>query len=46
MITNYARCPREIKYRIAIVKDSFNKKKTISPANWTSVYGSNYYMLH
>jgi len=35
MITNYVRCPREIKYGIATVKEKFNKKKTISPTNWT-----------
>jgi hypothetical protein len=34
MATNYARCPREIKYRIAMVKKRFNKKKKVSPANW------------
>jgi hypothetical protein len=35
MITNGARCPREIKYRNAIAKATCNRKKTLSPANWT-----------
>jgi hypothetical protein len=30
MITNDARCKYEIKSRIAMVKSSFNKKKTLS----------------
>jgi hypothetical protein len=29
MITNYARCTREIKARIAIAKAAFNRKKTL-----------------
>jgi hypothetical protein len=29
MITNYARCTREIKYRIARAKAAFNKKKNL-----------------
>jgi hypothetical protein len=29
MITNHARCTREIKSRIAITKAAFNKKKTL-----------------
>jgi hypothetical protein len=35
MITNDARCAREIKSRIAMAKAAFNKKKNLSPANWT-----------
>jgi hypothetical protein len=35
MVTSYARCPREIKYGIAMVKEKLNKKKRISPANLT-----------
>jgi hypothetical protein len=35
MITNDARCTRGIKYRIAMAKAAFNKKKIFSPANWT-----------
>ena len=31
MVTNVARCTREIKPRIAMAKEAFNKKK----ANWT-----------
>jgi hypothetical protein len=34
MITNDARCTREIKSRIAMAKSALNKKKTLSPANW------------
>jgi hypothetical protein len=34
MITNDARCTREIKSRIAMAKATFNKKTTLSPANW------------
>jgi hypothetical protein len=33
MITNYARCTREIKARIAMAKAAFNKKRLSSPAN-------------
>jgi hypothetical protein len=29
MLTNYARCIREIKSRIAMAKAAFNKKKTL-----------------
>jgi hypothetical protein len=29
MVTNYARCTREIKSRIAMAKAVFNKKKTL-----------------
>jgi hypothetical protein len=29
MLTNDARCTREIEYRIAMVKEAFNKKKTL-----------------
>jgi hypothetical protein len=32
MITNDARCTREIKARIAIAKAAFNKKKTLFPS--------------
>jgi hypothetical protein len=35
MITNDARCTREIKSRIAMAKTAFNNKKIFSPANWT-----------
>jgi hypothetical protein len=35
MTTNDARCTREMKYRIAMAKAAFNKKKLFSPANWT-----------
>jgi len=37
MITNNERCTREVKYRIAMTKAAFNKKKIFSPANWTSI---------
>jgi hypothetical protein len=33
MITNDARCTREIKARIAMAKAAFNKKELSSPAN-------------
>jgi hypothetical protein len=33
MITNYARCTREIKSRIAMAKAAFNKKKTLFTKN-------------
>jgi hypothetical protein len=33
MITNDARCTREIKARIAVAKAAFNKKKTLFTAN-------------
>jgi hypothetical protein len=32
---NNARCTREIKSRIVMAKAAFNKKETLSPANWT-----------
>ena len=35
VITNVARCTREIKSRIAMAKAAFNKKKGFSQANWT-----------
>jgi hypothetical protein len=35
VITNDARCTRDIKSRIAIAKAAFNKKKILSPTNWT-----------
>jgi hypothetical protein len=35
MTTNDARCTRAIKSRIAMAKATFNKKKNLSPANWT-----------
>jgi hypothetical protein len=35
MITNDARCTREIKSRITMAKAAFKKKKKFSPANWT-----------
>ena len=38
-ITNDARCTSEIKCMIAMAKASFNKNKTISPANWTTTHG-------
>jgi hypothetical protein len=34
MITNDARCTREIKSRTATAKAAFNKKKAFSIANW------------
>jgi len=34
-LTNDGRCTREIKFRIAMAKAAFNKKKTFLPANWT-----------
>ena len=37
MITNDARCTREIKSRIAMAKATFDKKKTYSPCNWASI---------
>jgi hypothetical protein len=37
MITNDARCTREIKSRIALAKAAFNKRRIFSPANWTSI---------
>jgi hypothetical protein len=33
MITNDARCTREIKARIAVAKAAFNKKKTLFTAS-------------
>jgi hypothetical protein len=35
MITNDARCTREIKSRIAIAKAAFSKKKNLFTRNWT-----------
>jgi hypothetical protein len=35
MLTNDTRCTPEIKFRIAMAKAAFNRKKTFSPANWT-----------
>ena len=35
MLTNYGRCTCEIKYRIAMAKAAFNKKKTLLLAHWT-----------
>ena len=36
LLTNYGRCTREIKSRIAIAKAAFSKKNTFFlPANWT-----------
>jgi hypothetical protein len=35
MITNDARCTREIKSRISMLKVAFSRKKFLSPANWT-----------
>jgi len=34
VITNNEGCTREVKYKIAMAKAAFNKKK-FSPANWT-----------
>jgi hypothetical protein len=33
MITSDGRCPCEIKYRIAMAKPAFNKKKILSTSN-------------
>jgi len=38
MITNDARCAREIKFRIAMAKAAFNNKFT---SNWTYIEGRN-----
>jgi hypothetical protein len=35
IITNDARCTREIKSWIAIAGATFKRKKTLSPENWT-----------
>jgi hypothetical protein len=35
VITNDARCTREIKSRIIMGKVAFNKRKAFSSANWT-----------
>jgi hypothetical protein len=35
MITNDARCTREIKFRIAMVKAAFQGRRLFSHANWT-----------
>jgi hypothetical protein len=35
--TTAARCACEIKYRIAMAKAAFNKKRIFSPANWTLI---------
>jgi hypothetical protein len=35
ILTNDGRCTREIKSRIAMAKATFNKKKSLLPANWT-----------
>ena len=35
IITNYARCTREIKSKTTMAKAAFIKKKTFSPTNWT-----------
>jgi hypothetical protein len=37
MITNDARFTCETKSRITMAKAALNKKKTLSPANWTSI---------
>jgi hypothetical protein len=37
IITNNERFTREVQYRITMAKAAFNKKKTFSPANWTSI---------
>jgi hypothetical protein len=39
MITNAARCTREIKSRIAMAKAVLTRKRTFSPANWTQIQG-------
>jgi hypothetical protein len=41
MITNDARCTREIKLRIAMAKAVFRMLKTFLQANWTYVKGRN-----
>ena len=35
MLRDDGRCTCEIKARIAMEKDAFNKKKNLLPANWT-----------
>jgi hypothetical protein len=35
MITKDAKCSREIKSRISVAKAAFDKKKSVSPVNWT-----------
>jgi hypothetical protein len=35
MMTNDAKCTREIKSMIAMAKEAFNKKKAFLTANWT-----------
>ena len=35
VVTNDARCTREIKSRVAMAKAVFKRKKTLSQANWT-----------
>jgi hypothetical protein len=37
MITNVSRCTREIKFRIAMAKAAFIKKKTLFTGNWTNI---------
>jgi hypothetical protein len=37
MITNEARCTREIKSRIAMAKQHSKRRRIFSPANWTYI---------
>jgi hypothetical protein len=37
MIANYARCSREIKSGIVMVRAAFKKKNTLFTANWTEI---------
>jgi hypothetical protein len=37
MITNDARCTREIKSMVVIEKITFNKKRNLAQSNWTAI---------
>jgi hypothetical protein len=41
MVRNYVSCTRKIKSRIPMEKQHSTRKRLFSPANWTSILGTN-----